>query len=1134
MKYPFKITVNNHQRALLIKDNVQIGHYFVFVKQDARWSGKGRRLRLIIEKKIKNRVLALVDKQVQLDGVSITPEPRLIEPIGCVVADRDLYRAEQDSVHLFIAFPSPPKYLRLAIDYNGEFFADRPVELTEGVGIETLAMLLPGIYTAQLSIGDRRIGTPVSFCVAEYSLPPLSARLVSYKLKREIEQLWFEVAVESYQRPFNDELIVALVEKGQKIEHIGLLPFSPGHYAAGIKIQGEGPFSLRLMAAEDTERVAEVLIPGSRAVEREVTVISELGHELLFSMMPEADALPLRGGYLSEGELIGTPMTVETIITNHPSMQVNANIESLVLVILDLTTGHYSVQKVGNVTVGNKITVKTESSFCMVFVGGFVNGQAFEAYTTYVKPSPFLLSVEAPKVILPRSDLVVRLKCDGLKKIPVLLCVSDERLTATDKPAVSLGTAAKRAIDVATEGMNERAFSTLSQFEEIRFPRYEGESLSFEDELDMLELEDDFLLDDEENAVEDFSLEIGEASSRSEEAGGDFSLGLEEELALLDDESLLEETKPDSHLPQKTSFKKDSPRTEFPEVLFYDIVHVTEMKEVVIPLKDSLGSFTVESFAMIEGDWIQNKTTVVVDKPVRVDLEMPPIVHFKDKVIGRLRAITTSGKANITLTQNGKTVALCNGKSITALSIETPTQLEFYVKSGIYSAQVEDSLTGERDSIELVVDEPSKFKSYAKELGLLFSGDSIKRGDALSLRVLPNIDISLDSLLTATANYAHLCCEQTAAKILAATFMYLTAKNEGQRNSAEKIILAGIAREQKMIRPNQGFAMYPNDIAINEYYSELTVRYLWKLEQLEGIPDLSKNLHKAMREGVSMADNAAQAHDIQRVPSEVQNIEDIYTLAVLWKDTHAVGRQLVENLIDFSGSEPCLKAPEHAVVDRQTLAYAAASLIVMGDFKNGIKLANQVTRQFNEQGMLYSTEDSVAAIALLSELRKSGLVTGEARLKVNGEEMMAIEAACLNVPIESVEVLSGVAAVEVTQLYEEDWTRFADNFPISIRFVNANNSEIQHVKAGECIELVISLPRGYQTGDMVHVALPPCLSWIRGGAKLKLFSLDFKGEEVLRIPLLVTSHIEGQEHFAICVRNMFQEERASSRSLLIK
>jgi hypothetical protein len=1123
MKYPFKITVNNHQRALQIKDNVQIGHYFVFVKQPTR-AGDGRLQRLNIEKQIKNKVLPLVELPVQLDGVTITPAPRPIDPIGCVVADRDLYRAEQDSVHLFIAFPTPPKDLRLTIDCNGEIFSERAVELTDGVGIETFAMLLPGRYSAQLSIADRPIGTPVFFTVAEYTLAPLSARLISHKLRREIDQLWFELAVESYQRPFTDELIVALLEKGNKIMHIGLLPLSPGRYAGGVKIQGDGPFRLRLMAADDVKRVAEVAIPGSRALERQVTVISELGREFLFSMMPEPNALPLRGGYLSKGDLIGTPLSVESIITKR--IQVNADVDSLVLVNLDLTTGNSSVQDVGDVTAGTSITVITESSFCMVFVGGFVNGQAFEAYTTFIKPSPFLLSVEAPKVILPRSDLVVSLRCDGLKTIPVLLCVSDERLTATDKPEVSLGAAAKRAIDVATEGMADRAFSTLSELEEIRLSLPNATSaFSLEDPLD-----DDLLLESGDIVTKDLHLEEEEGGLldqmlpfESAEKVTD-GLSFEKELALLEDDLFLDDK--DAGIAHK------KPRAEFPEVLFYDIVHVTGMKDVVIPLSDSLGSFTVETFAMTEGDWTHNKTTVVVDKPVRVDLELPPAVHPDDnKVIGRLRAITSSRKAHISLTQNGKTVALGNGKPIEALSTDTPIELEFDVQSGTYIASVEDRSTGETDSIELVVGEPGKFKSYAKELGLLLKDDSINIADAHCLRVFPNIDASFDSLVTATANYAHLCCEQTAAKILAAIFMYLTAKNEGQRNTAEQIILVGIAREQKMIRPGQGFAMYPNNSNVNDYYSKQAVRYLWKLNQLDKIPDISKNLRQAVRDGISLADQAARAHKMLRFPKQIQSIEDAYTLAAAGKSSDAVG-QFIENLIDFSGPVASLKKRQHAVADRHTLAYAAASLISMGDLRNGINLANQVTRQLNEQGMLYSTQDSVAAIALMIQLGKSDIVTGKARLRVNGQEMTATEAAQLSVPIESIEVLEGVAAVEVTRCHEEDWGRFADNFPLNISFINASGLEVQQVRAGEWIELVILLPEGYQTGDLVHVALPACLSWIQGGAMVKHFSLDFEGKEELRIPLFVSSQIEGKQHFVVCVRNMFKEERASSPGLL--
>jgi len=264
MKYSFRITINDYKRAGQTKYDVQIGHYFIFVKR------KGLFKRLLAKLYDKNNVLPLVDKPVHVEGLTITPKHRSIDPIGCVVTERDLYRAEQDTVHLFIAFITPPKDkdLRLAIDCNGELFIERPVELTDGVGIETLSMLLPGHYQAQLSTAGRRLGTPVSFTVAEYTLAPLSARLLSHKLKRDTETFSFELAVESYQMPFEGELTVALVEQSREIAQIKILPLSPGRYAGDINMRGEGPFRLRLMASNDAERVAEVAIPGSRVVEQ--------------------------------------------------------------------------------------------------------------------------------------------------------------------------------------------------------------------------------------------------------------------------------------------------------------------------------------------------------------------------------------------------------------------------------------------------------------------------------------------------------------------------------------------------------------------------------------------------------------------------------------------------------------------------------------------------------------------------------------------------------------------------------------------------------------------------------------------------------------------------------------------------
>jgi len=460
MKYPFKVTINDQQRAEQIKDDVQIGHYFVFVKHKKATSVERLR-RLSVKKYLKKNVLPLVNQAVKLDGVTITPQHRDIEPIACVVTDRKLYRAEQDTVRFFIAFPTPPEDLRLTINSNGEMFSERLVKLTDGVGIETVSMLPPGSYEAQLSIADRRICVPASFTVTEEHLPPLSAQLIKHKHKEEAATFLFELEVESYQMPFEGKLMVTLIEQGLEVADTIPKAVSPGYYVGRIPMSGSGPFSLRVTV--DAKRGTIVPIPGTtpQVFEEKATVINELGEEKIFSMISEAKALPLRGGYLMEGDFFATALTVEEIVTNERLIQVNTDVESLVLVNLDLISGQYVIQEEGNVTAGNTITVRTDSPFCTVFVGCFVNEQAFEGYTTFIKPQTFQLSVETPKSIRPDTDLVVRLKGLVDKTMPVLLCVREEGITS--KPEVSLAAAAKRSIDRATESMDSRAFSTMEE-----------------------------------------------------------------------------------------------------------------------------------------------------------------------------------------------------------------------------------------------------------------------------------------------------------------------------------------------------------------------------------------------------------------------------------------------------------------------------------------------------------------------------------------------------------------------------------------------------------------------------------------------------------------------------------------------
>ncbi|TDI48234.1 MAG: hypothetical protein E2P02_01445 [Acidobacteria bacterium] len=963
MNLPVDVKIDDYSLAMKMKRSLTLGHYFAFLDAKAD-PARGRVSRLLVKPTQSHRVIPLVGESFSVAGMTLTPRKRAIDPLGAVVTDRDLYRAEQDTVYLFVAMPEPPKGLALVVEWNGEPLTSRTLDLEDGVGMETLSMLLPGDYQAQLSVDGQKIGTPVDFTVAEYTLAPLTGRLVSHELDRSDETLRFEVAVESYQVPFDGELEVSLVDKIREVSSTRLSAEGPGRYVGRLRMKGDGPFRLQLVSTEDAERVAQVAIPGSRASERDMTVIGELGKEQLFSMMPQPDAFPLRGGFLTQGDFLATPLVVEQPVSDRFVLHAKHDLQSVCLVVLDLASGEMSVIHHGDAKAGDDIVVDTESSICTVFAGAVVKGKPFEGYSSFFRPGHLTLELEVPETVRPGDELSVQLVCKGASKaVPVLLAVRDHRLTAADRPSVSLGASAKKAIDTATEGMDEGFF------------------------------DNDALLPPPPTLLRAMAVEY---------AGGGFLDAEEDSMALCCGTGAVDLAESVTRAVYEEEVSQsliEPPRSDFPSVLFYGLVPVSGSREVTIPVGDTLGSFAVEAFALIDGDWTDARSTVVVDKPVRVDLELPPAVHKDDRVVGRLRASTSSGRGKVRLTRDGAPVTL---RGIDGDVVETPAELELEVVPGTYVAIVEDLTSGDTDAVEITVGEPGVLKSYVKELGLLLASDHITldSADALTLRVLPAVDESFQCLLTATAGYAHLCCEQTAAKILAATFMYLASESDSERRTAKEIILAGIEREKKMIRPGRGFVMYPETDGVNDYYSRATVRYLWNLHQLGKISELSSDLRRAASEGTALADQAAEAHGIERLPQHIQTAADACAAATSG-DASSAEKYFAEAL-DFSGDDVTVREIPGRVDSRATLAYAAASFIAMSQLEKGVRLANQVTRQFNDQGRLYSTLDSVAAIVLMIQLRSSGLVSGEGRLRVNGKEMTVLDATSLSDQIESV------------------------------------------------------------------------------------------------------------------------------------
>jgi len=1165
MDCPYRVTIHDRKLAEQTKNFVKIGHYFVFAEernpQGHKQKISGRLARLLIQKA--DKVVPLADRPVALEGLTITPVPKPVSPMGCIVSDRDIYRAGQDNIRLFIACLSPCRTLNLTVEMQGVFFAARKVELTDGAGMETFSGLMPGEYSARTDMNGRPVGQSVFFTVTEDSFAPLRVRLLSHRFNKAAGNLYFALSAESYRMPFGGQIIAAVTEKDKILAETILRPLSPGYYEGKIGIKGQGPFRLRLTAADDPERVTDIAVPGTRKTDRDVSVINELGTDVQFSMMPEPDALPIRGGYLTRGDFLPTPLIVEEVVTDTPLIHAAVAVESLVLVNLDLATGRYSVQEAGDMKPGSRIRAEVSGAMSMVFVGCFVSGRPFEGYTAFISPCRLRVSAEVPEILGPGQNLSVKLRSEGTdRSVPVLLCVRDERLSA-DTPGTALGASLKRCMDKATRGMAEAEIMPLNLPDETREPLTEekrdkqvsepeeeplvlsGIETEYEDIIDLSDelvlslsdITDDSekiskaVLPDEPDPEPEFRTMEFNADQMYSALDGTVGEKQKTESLISDDKSLSD---------QVDTAKKDRadshPDGVFPEILFYGIISVAGTAEVVIPSGDFRGIFAVETFALTGTDWSSHRAIVTAGPRVRAELYLPPAVHPDDHVVGRVRVSSASGKASVCLMRDEVSVKFrATEKSDTIADVmDTPVELEFDVVPGRYTATVSDPISGESDTTEEQVGEPGRFVFYAKELMLLQKGESLNlHSDSRIklLRVLPNLDETYKQLATAIARYPHHGCVHTAAKILAATFIYLSAQTQGGRAEAEQIILAEVARVQKMLIPDRGFVLYPGENSVHEYYSPLTVRYLRTLSRLSAVSSLSSGLRQAVAEGLSLAERAATAHGMKRIPDRIASPEDAYAAVSAGKDKGDI-LKFIEEFIVFSDTSASPAQKQHAAADRAGLAYCAAALIATGNLRQGIAIANQVFSQFNAQGSLYSSVDSAAALVLMTQLRLSGIIGSSGHILVNGRKMTVSEAVQTEEALLSLEVTEGIAAVEITRIREEDWSDHARGFPVKAEFRNTGGKKIRYFKAGDRADILVSLPDGYETGDAVLVSLPACMSRIQGDGRVRLFSIPFEGKNEVRIPVVVCSEIRGRQHFALCVRNMFKEERIANPGIL--
>jgi len=632
------------------------------------------------------------------------------------------------------------------------------------------------------------------------------------------------------------------------------------------------------------------------------------------------------------------------------------------------------------------------------------------------------------------------------------------------------------------------------------------------------------------------------------------SISLEESIELL--RAPMPEAPP-APLSTPSAGKKKSFDTfwDDPEVIYAGFVQMKHGKgELRVKLPDQFADYIVECFVISGMNWASQETNFRAAKNPFVQLNVPVFTKSDEPCQGVVHFASTE-QVTVKVFCDGKPVALLDDhRQVASGSVSgPPSALTFVALPGQYEAVIEKSggTVAARDRKQ--VNEPGKLKRIVRTMRLLQAGQEVDLANipgGVGISFLPALDNSFDVLVEATADYSHCCCEQTAAKILSGCAMYMLASGGGgggdkdKKHRAEAVILAGIRREKQMWLKGRGFKAYPDrGNTPDDYYGRKASQYLWNLGLLKDCdPDMSSDLKKAIEEGLEMAQDTSKGYAIAWPPKDIDSCESAYNAVRYSTNGTAASAVSYVQMITKDGTVPKCEDPwlGTLVSGRKEAAYAAATLLRSGGaatMKQALALANTVISQFNAQGRLYSTCDSVAAIALMTELNEAGITKGGGKVEINGRSVSMEEAVSATEKIKSAKVIDGVATIAVDAFVEEDWNKFSSKVPLAVS-LEKDGQHTRQFTAGDSIELVVTLEDGYKMGDLLWVALPDSLSRVVGGGQVKLFSVDFAGNKELRIALAATGVTEGldgkpqAQSLALCVRNMFIEERAGNPGLI--
>ena len=957
--------------------------------------------------------------------------------------------------------------------------------------------------------------------MAEYRLAPLNAELTEQQLSGET--LRYVLTVTAFGQPYSGSIEVELQERGQRVgKRTSLHCNREGQCRGAIKLSGKGPYTLNVFAGE---RSATVALKGSEQERRETMTISELGEIRVLSLLPLPQSNACRGMYIARGGANSEPFLVQRVIGNEVEITPRVDAELLRVVVVNSARNTFEEKLFENVKAEQSVRMPIPAPYGIVLLGALIDGDAWEGWSTIVRPPELQLQCEAPKEAKPGARITVTLKTNVKDRVvPVQLIVKDQRLIAPSDPQVEFAACMKRNLQqwskLSGTGKIERQLAHLDRNRPYG-PMRRGFAMP--------------------RAMVAFAASAAPSSGGVAPTIAPMTAPIVQSspahMSLSENTTAYGAPQMATSVAQKAAAVTVAPtlakvRLQFPEIISNTIVMVQGEASVEVKLGDSMTRYSIEAFALATEtlDWQRVETTVNAVQPVYGELTVSPFVFPGDPVMGRLDVGAASGGAIVEVRHDGEVLPLFydNGEVVTpGLPIPSGSVLRFPVRPGAITASVRDARKGGIDVSERYVTEPGKLRHIVRRLHLLTPGEELRLGEPRRLEILPmpGLEKPFQFFVEGAVKYPFGCIEQTSTKLLSMVTGYITNQDNAElAGEYEAAIPVWYQRLKSMYLPKSGFCMYPPSEGgarkPDTHYAPMGTKNLLMLPSAERVGGQSKGLREMLDDVRAMAQDAARYYKIEYPPKEIKDCQSAYQVLVNGAGERDKGRAAAfvrSRLVEHNNGEVYVEVAEQedayqycgkAVATRRETAYAAAALLAtkeQSDLRVAIAATNYLTSQLNEEGRLYSTVDTAACLALLLGLRESGVVAtaGMGRVMLNGQEMSLADALAYDGKVELLRCVEGVIAAQVTTEVIEDWSAFKRELPVTVR-LEKNGHVQKSFNVGDALDLVISVPK-YEPGLLAHVCLPDALARVVGGGQVKRFSLDFCEQNTLRVPLAVVS-----------------------------